>query len=446
MQQSEKYSNCPGSVEKYSGETKLSSMNDDSDSSSSPPPKKILIDSNTPGKSNSEHGPSNSNGYASNNSLYSKNKTPEKNSKMKIEKVSPSHASAGSSTGPGSSGLLHSSSASASHSPQYHNHSSPPSSSTSHSSPYHRSHQKNGVKDGSSQLSPSKCKLHNKDKFLPREDLVRQIMEMGICRNGAVKALYWTGNKSALTASNWIFDQPERDLDTPLEDELEMIRAQQAEREREDREKEEIIRMCRKIHHNHMHHQHTHIHPEDSLDEEDIEELHDEDELEEEDDEDEEEDEEEEEDEIDMEYKMVFVVNRALELTPGQMTMNVSKATAGLFRKINSQAQSVTVGPDELSMWGDFGERTVILWADGEQHIKDLELMGRSLQLPCYMVEWRDSTPNKTPPTTAATGNGGVDWSGEGSNRLPIAGKAVLGIFGDDREVNRVTGRLKVVA
>ena len=52
------------------------SMNDDSDSSSSPPPKKILMDSNTPGKSNSEHGPSNSNGYASNNSLYSKNKTP----------------------------------------------------------------------------------------------------------------------------------------------------------------------------------------------------------------------------------------------------------------------------------------------------------------------------------------------------------------------------------
>ena len=50
------------------------------------------------------------------------------------------------------------------------------------------------------------------------------------------------GNKSALAASNWIFDQPERDLDTPLEDELEMIRAQQAEREREEREREEMLR------------------------------------------------------------------------------------------------------------------------------------------------------------------------------------------------------------
>ena len=52
----------------------------------------------------------------------------------------------------------------------------------------------------------------------------RLLFYKSLFRNGAVKALYWTGNKSALAASNWIFDQPERDLDTPLEDELEMIR------------------------------------------------------------------------------------------------------------------------------------------------------------------------------------------------------------------------------
>jgi hypothetical protein len=74
--------------------------------------------------------------------------------------------------------------------------------------------------------------------------LVSQIMDMGICRNGAVKALYWTGNNSALAASNWIFDQPDRDLDTPLEDELEMIRAQQAEREREEHEERKLLSQC----------------------------------------------------------------------------------------------------------------------------------------------------------------------------------------------------------
>ena len=30
-------------------------------------------------------------------------------------------------------------------------------------------------------------------QFVPREDLVQKIMDMGICRNGATKALYWTG-------------------------------------------------------------------------------------------------------------------------------------------------------------------------------------------------------------------------------------------------------------
>ena len=32
-------------------------------------------------------------------------------------------------------------------------------------------------------------------------------LRLNTFRNGAVKALYWTGNQSALAASNWIFDQ-----------------------------------------------------------------------------------------------------------------------------------------------------------------------------------------------------------------------------------------------
>jgi len=254
---------------------------------------------------------------------------------------------------------------------------------------------------------------------VPREDLVRQIQEMGICRNGAIKALYWTGNKSAVAASNWIFDQPERDLDTPLEDELEMIRAQQAEREREEREKEEeMLMLCRvrqnRIHHGHHHHNHHNL--EESLDDDDLDDLHEDEDLYDEDEDEEEDEDDEEEDELEMEFKMVFVVNRSLELSQGQIALQVSRATSGLYRKVNSQAQSSTVGPDELGMWAEFGERTVILWADTEPHIKDLELMARNLQLPCHMLDCRDG-----------------------------GGKALLGIFGEEREVNKVTGRLKVI-
>ena len=223
-------------------------------------------------------------------------------------------------------------------------------------------------------------------KFVPKEELVRQIMDMGICRNGAVKALYWTGNQSALAASNWIFDQPDRDLETPLEDELEMIRAQQAEREREEREEREFASRICLHHHQHRHHHHMMNHRDEDLDEEDIDE---EDLLEEEDDDEEDEDieEDEDDDEDEMEFKMVFVVNRSLELKSGMMSVYVGKATAGLFRKINAQPQSVLVGPDELSMWGDLGEKMVALSAESDQHMKDLELMARNLRLPCQMIE-----------------------------------------------------------
>jgi len=264
--------------------------------------------------------------------------------------------------------------------------------------------------------SASRNRIFNTEKFVPKEELVKQIMDMGICRNGAVKALYWTGNQSALAASNWIFDQPDRDLDTPLEDELEMIRAQQAEREREEREEREerdiVSHMCR-MHHHHMHH---HSHDHDDIDEDDIDEedMLDEDEEEEEDEDD---DDDIDEDEEDMDFKMVFVVNKSLDLRAGPMSLHVGKATAGLFKKINAQPQSVHVGPDELSMWGDLGEKMIILSAESDQHMKDLELMARNLRLPCQMIDHRDDRMKK----------------------------AVLGIFGEEREVNKVTGRLKVV-
>jgi len=242
-------------------------------------------------------------------------------------------------------------------------------------------------------------------------------MDMGICRNGAVKALYWTGNHSALAASNWIFDQPDRDLDTPLEDELEMIRAQQAEREREEHEERQLLSLCHVgavpssqhhhhhqatslLHHHHLHHLHHHHHHRESFDEDDLDEddLHEEEEEEEDEEEEEEDDllEEEDEEDLDeeeMDFKMVFVVNKSLELRPGSLALYTSRATVGLYRKINAQPQAVTVGPDELGLWGEYGERTVILWADSDQHIKDLELMARNVQLPCQMVEVKVSSP-----------------------------------------------------
>merc|ERR1712165_196081 len=105
----------------------------------------------------------------------------------------------------------------------------------------------------------------------------------------------------------------------------------QAEREREDMEEREFAsHMCRMHHHAMMHHH--------DIDSEDI---YEEDLMEEEDEDEDDEDEDIDDEDEDMEFKMVFVVNKSLDLKSGVMSLYVAKATAGLFRKINSQPQSV---------------------------------------------------------------------------------------------------------
>ena len=93
--------------------------------------------------------------------------------------------------------------------------------------------------------------------------------------------------------------------------------------------------------HHHHHHVHHHGHDED-LDDEDVEEEEMLDEDEDEEDEDDDEDEDIDEDDEDMDFKMVFVVNKSLELRSGIMSLYVAKSTAGLFKKINAQPQSVS--------------------------------------------------------------------------------------------------------
>ena len=243
--------------------------------------------------------------------------------------------------------------------PQAQSSSSSLSSSHSKNSSHSASISQPGPSSSTSSSSRSFSKIYRKEKFFPNKELVEQIMDMGICRNGAIKALYWTGNHSALTASNWIFDQPDRDLDTPLEDELEMIRQQQAER---DREEEVGERLCH--HHHHMMHQHE---LEDSSDYDEDLMMEEEEEEEEDDDEEEFEDEDEYEE---MEYKMVFVINKSLDMKPGAVSLHVARATAGMMRKVNAQPQSAMIGPDELTSWDELGQRMYILAGDNDQHMK----------------------------------------------------------------------------
>ena len=93
------------------------------------------------------------------------------------------------------------------------------------------------------------------------------------------------------------------------------------------------------------------------------------------------------------------------------------------------------VGPDELSMWGDLGEKMIVLSAESDQHMKDLELMAKNLRLPCHMIDVK--------VYFCALFQNYIRYSQ--SSQDEQMRKAVLGIFGEEREVNKVTVRLKVV-
>jgi len=285
-------------------------------------------------------------------------------------------------------------------------------------------------------------------KFEPNEDFLNQLLAMGISLNGAKKALYYTGNRSVALATNWIFDHPELDLETPLEEEMRRLEAEEEEAFDEDDEDEdsEEERLMQHHHHQQMlqqqrrvqqqsriqHHQHHYCH-EDEEDLEEEEELcqqsrstkinsHNGEVYTIEDSDDDTETDSDDFDEEDIpEFKMVFVVNMSLEMGPGKIAAQVGHAALGVQRVLSSKAKSgkYKLSTTDLGLWQDFGENMVVVQGETTQHLKDLHLMAEDLELPSFLV--KDA----------------------GITQVPSGAVTVFGVFGEDEDVNKITGRLK---
>ncbi|KAL4218129.1 hypothetical protein ACF0H5_022865 [Mactra antiquata] len=57
--------------------------------------------------------------------------------------------------------------------------------------------------------------------FQPKEDIVNTLLTLGFSRNAAIKGCYYTGNYSADLAAAWIIENQDKNLDGPLEEDLE---------------------------------------------------------------------------------------------------------------------------------------------------------------------------------------------------------------------------------
>merc|ERR1712038_899017 len=298
------------------------------------------------------------------------------------------------------------------------------------------------------QVSLSSSPAEKRFKFEPNEDFLNQLLAMGISINGAKKALYYTGNRSVALATNWIFDHPELDLETPLEEEMRRLEAEEEEAFDEDDEDEdsEEERLMQHHHHQQMlqqqrrvqqqsriqHHQHHYCH-EDEEDLEEEEELcqqsrstkinsHNGEVYTIEDSDDDTETDSDDFDEEDIpEFKMVFVVNMSLEMGPGKIAAQVGHAALGVQRVLSSKAKSgkYKLSTTDLGLWQDFGENMVVVQGETTQHLKDLHLMAEDLELPSFLV--KDA----------------------GITQVPSGAVTVFGVFGEDEDVNKITGRLK---
>ncbi|XP_060587686.1 probable peptidyl-tRNA hydrolase 2 [Ruditapes philippinarum] len=57
--------------------------------------------------------------------------------------------------------------------------------------------------------------------FQPKEEIINTLLSLGFSRNSAIKGCYYTGNYSADLAAAWVIENQDKNLDGPLEDDLE---------------------------------------------------------------------------------------------------------------------------------------------------------------------------------------------------------------------------------
>ena len=146
------------------------------------------------------------------------------------------------------------------------------------------------------------------------------MVEIGFTEKVATKALYWTGNSCSEVAVNWIFERNEKTLNTPLEIEVKMLKADLDMKNEESRERIMSIDsgICM------VDDDETDLISIDS-------------------------------DDLDV-YKLVLVVNRSFRFSPEALTQLVGRATGHIIAKVGMLAE----GDIQLEMWETCGEQVMV--------------------------------------------------------------------------------------
>ncbi|KAI4459493.1 peptidyl-trna hydrolase 2 [Holotrichia oblita] len=177
------------------------------------------------------------------------------------------------------------------------------------------------------------------EQWRPNENLLEILVTMGITKNAAEIALYYTGNESADAAATFYFDNPdiegtslsvigvsdEKDVKTVPKDEGD-------DSSEEDDSKNECV-TC----------------------------------------------------------KMVFIINSALNMGIGKIAAQVAHASLGLYRNLIHDRNMT----EELGAWEEYGEKKIVLKGTNDVHLQELQKLATEKNIHSYLV--RDAGRTQIP-------------------------------------------------
>ncbi|KAG8436011.1 hypothetical protein GDO86_007200 [Hymenochirus boettgeri] len=116
-------------------------------------------------------------------------------------------------------------------------------------------------------------------------------------------------------------------------------------------------------------------------------------------------------------YKMVFVVNMELSMGVGKIAAQVGHAAVGLYQLLFKESKTREIA----YRWDEHGAKKVVLQGSNAAHLMDLQALAISLNLPTYLVQ------------------------DAGRTQIAPGSYTVLSIMGQEENVNKVTGKLKLL-
>ncbi|XP_014271597.1 probable peptidyl-tRNA hydrolase 2 [Halyomorpha halys] len=116
-------------------------------------------------------------------------------------------------------------------------------------------------------------------------------------------------------------------------------------------------------------------------------------------------------------FKMVFVINSELGMGVGKTAAQVAHAAVGLYKILMNKPEECA----KLDSWQEEGEKKIVLRGTNEGHLKELTTLAASYNIPHYAV--RDA----------------------GLTEIPANSFTVLGLFGLEEEVDKVTKKLRLL-